>query len=134
MTTKLGPEHELHGGAVSEPWLPHCTTAKFTGDLGLSSVAPLTTLTVGRIDDLGMIDGQGFDVNRYYDQGVDPIAMAAYYYNVIWVEKVRSNPGLRVIEGPNEQVIDRAEAMTWYGEFRYAFARIVFDEGRSLSR
>lgn len=134
MTTKLGPQHEQGGGAVTAPWLQYCKSFGATGDLGISTLAPPGVLALGRVVDDGLIDGQGFDSNRYYLMGVAPGYMAFRYMTDVWGDKVVLNPGLKVLEGPIEQIITDENVMQWYGEFCYQYAKLVYELGQSLRR
>lgn len=137
---KLGPHH-MQGGNTTGDWLQLVpTVAKFVGDLGASVQALPGTLNFGRVVDDGLLDGQGFDVNRYIRQGADPVERAAAYIRLLR-PYIDSNPHIAAWEGPNEQILesdDQAEAadpavhtryeanrqrfMEWYGDFCYAFA------------
>jgi len=137
---KLGPHH-MQGGNTTGDWLKLVpTVAKFVGDLGASVEVQPGTLAMGRLVDDGLLDGQGFDVNRYIKQGADPVERAAAYIQLLR-PFINSNPAIVVWEGPNEEIPesdDQAEAadpavrarydanrqrfMEWYADFAYAFA------------
>lgn len=137
---KLGPHH-MQGGNTTGDWLKLVPTmAKFVGDLGASVQALPGTLTIGRVVDDGLLDGQGFDVNRYTDAGADPVERAVAYIRLLR-PSIDSNPHIQVWEGPNEQILrsddekeaadpavharfeaDRQRFMEWYADFCYAFA------------
>lgn len=145
---KLGPHH-MQGGNATGQWLKLIpTVAKFVGDLGGSVEVQPGTLAMGRLVDDGMLDGQGFDVNRYIAQGADPVERAAAYIALLR-PFIDSNPHIVVWEGPNEQIPesdDKAEAadpvvrmaydtrrkdfMLWYADFAYAFAAGLHQLGR----
>jgi len=129
MTLKLSPHH-MGGNKDTERWWTVSTCAKFVGDLGLSSLAPPGVLTIGRVVDDGLLWGQGFDANRYYADGADPALLAASYVTLVWGDKIKLNPGLQVIEGPNEQIITASGPMEWYAKFSREFARIIQGLGR----
>lgn len=126
---KLSPHH-MGGNSDTERWWTVSTCAKFVGDLGLSTLAPPGVLTLGRVVDDGLLWGQGFDSNRYYAEGVDPAVLAGSYVTLVWGDKIRLNPGLQIIEGPNEQIITASGPMEWYAKFSREFARIIQSLGR----
>lgn len=131
MLNKIGPHHGL-GGSDTQKWmeLSHPTVAKFVGDLGGGYNAPASILTIGRVVDDGMIDGQGFDANRYTLQGLNAYGMALRYFNEVLREKIERNPWIKAWSGPNEQVITDMRAMTWYGSFCYGLARLIHSVGK----
>lgn len=126
---KIGPHHML-GGADTERWLALSpTVAKFTDDFGAAMSARTETLTIGRRVDDGLLDNQGFDVNRVRQQRI-PQAAAAWYFDVVIAPKVASDPHLRAWEGPNEQHPEDDAAHQWYAEFCYWLASYIRGAGR----
>lgn len=119
MTLKLGPHHQLGGGADTERWLALApAVAKFVGDYGIAAAARTTTLTIGRVVDDGMLDGQGFDVNRIRQTHL-PQTAAAWYFDAVIAPKIGTDPHIKAWEGPNEQHPEDDNAHLWYSEFSF---------------
>lgn len=131
MLNKLGPHHQL-GGMDTGRWLKVATptVAKFVGDLGAAVEAPASVLTIGRVVDDGMLDGQGFDCNRYAAQGLNAYGMALRYFNEVLRDKIERNPWIKAWSGPNEQIVTDMRSMTWYGAFCYGLARLIQSVGK----
>jgi len=131
MLNKLGP-HAFPNSNITKRWVQQArpTVAKYVGDLGGSTEAPDSVLKIGRVLDDGLIDGQGFDSNRYRLQGANPFAMAARYYNLVLSRAVILNPKIQIWSGPNEQIITDHQTMAWYANFLHEFAKIVNLNGK----
>jgi lysozyme len=116
---KLGPHHMLGGGADTERWLALApAVAKFTDDFGIAASARTATLTIGRRVDDGLLDGQGFDVNRIRQSHIPQVA-AAWYFDAVIAPKIATDPHIKAWEGPNEQHPTDDAAHLWYSEFCY---------------
>lgn len=138
---RLSLHHAAHGGEMGKLLAIGPRYAFFLDeDLGASVNAQSVTTCIGRLNDAGKLDGQGFDVNRYIEQGNPPEQVALTYYNFL-LPSITANPKIAVWQGPNEQVPesdDKAEAanpsvksaydakrkafMLWYAEFCYQLA------------
>lgn len=138
----LGLHHAAGGTEIARTLelIPAVSKAIDT-DLGALSTAHAGTLTIGRLNDMGKLSGQGFDVNRYMDQGAGAEPMADVYFQFL-LPSVKANPWIACWEGPIMQVprsddereandanakeaydADRRNFMLWYGEFAYQLAR-----------
>jgi hypothetical protein len=151
MTRKLGPHHMMHGNG-SERWITEGqpTVAKFVEDFGPGLNAKPGTLLIGRMVDDGLMDGQGFDMNRMcLREKRNPVLTAQWFVRVILEDAIRLNPHIQAWCGPNEQVfeweqeaeraspalaaanqIKRQQVMKWYAEFLYEFARQIQLRGK----
>jgi GH25 family lysozyme M1 (1,4-beta-N-acetylmuramidase) len=131
MTLKLGPHHMLGGGADTERWLALApTVAKFVGDYGIAAAAATSTLTIGRVVDDGMLDNQGFDVNRIRHSHPVAQVAAAWYFDAVIRPKIATDPHIKAWSGPNEQKPLDAAAHLYYSEFCYWLAHYIRGAGR----
>jgi lysozyme len=124
--SKLGPHHMLGGGADTERWLALApTVAKFVGDYGIAAAAATGTLTIGRVVDDGMLDNQGFDVNRIRHSHPVAQVAAAWYFDAVIRPKIATDPHIKAWEGPNEQHPGDENVHLWYSEFCYWLAHYI---------